>query len=248
MFDHVGIRVADQDASKRFYATVLAALGIELDTDEPGLLEWDDFALGRIRAGAPRRRAGCTSASWRRRASTSTRSGGRAPRPGSATRRARPAARVPRRLLRRASCSTPTATAPRPSTTATCARAGTSTTCGSASPTCAAAAAFYREISPSPASSCATRTPAARTSPAPPPRSCCSRTSGRPSTCTSRSRRTRTPPSTPSTHAAIAAGYRDNGGPGERPEYHEGYYGAFVLDPDGNNIEVVCHNRGHSDA
>jgi catechol 2,3-dioxygenase-like lactoylglutathione lyase family enzyme len=43
--------------------------------------------------------------------------------------------------------------------------------------------------------------------------------------------------------AAIAAGYRDNGAPGERPHYHPGYYGAFVLDPDGNNVEVVCHNR-----
>jgi catechol 2,3-dioxygenase-like lactoylglutathione lyase family enzyme len=43
--------------------------------------------------------------------------------------------------------------------------------------------------------------------------------------------------------AAIAAGYRDNGAPGERPHYHPGYYGAFVLDPDGNNIEVVSHNR-----
>jgi len=42
---------------------------------------------------------------------------------------------------------------------------------------------------------------------------------------------------------ALAAGYRDNGGPGERPEYHPGYYGAFVLDPDGNNIEVVFHDR-----
>jgi catechol 2,3-dioxygenase-like lactoylglutathione lyase family enzyme len=43
--------------------------------------------------------------------------------------------------------------------------------------------------------------------------------------------------------AAIAGGYRDNGAPGERPHYHPGYYGAFVLDPDGNNIEVVSHNR-----
>ena len=43
--------------------------------------------------------------------------------------------------------------------------------------------------------------------------------------------------------AAIAAGYRDNGGPGERPAYHAGYYAAFVLDPDGTNVEVVCHNR-----
>jgi catechol 2,3-dioxygenase-like lactoylglutathione lyase family enzyme len=43
--------------------------------------------------------------------------------------------------------------------------------------------------------------------------------------------------------AALAAGYRDNGPPGERPVYHPGYYGAFVLDPDGNNVEVVNHNR-----
>jgi catechol 2,3-dioxygenase-like lactoylglutathione lyase family enzyme len=43
--------------------------------------------------------------------------------------------------------------------------------------------------------------------------------------------------------AALEAGHRDNGGPGERPAYHEGYYGAFVLDPDGNNVELVNHNR-----
>jgi catechol 2,3-dioxygenase-like lactoylglutathione lyase family enzyme len=40
---------------------------------------------------------------------------------------------------------------------------------------------------------------------------------------------------------AIAAGGKDNGGPGVRPHYHEHYYGAFVLDPDGHNIEAVCH-------
>ena len=39
------------------------------------------------------------------------------------------------------------------------------------------------------------------------------------------------------------AGFRDNGAPGERPQYHPGYYGAFVLDPDGNNVELVNHNR-----
>jgi catechol 2,3-dioxygenase-like lactoylglutathione lyase family enzyme len=39
------------------------------------------------------------------------------------------------------------------------------------------------------------------------------------------------------------AGYRDNGPPGERAIYHPGYYGAFVLDPDGNNVEIVNHNR-----
>ena len=41
--------------------------------------------------------------------------------------------------------------------------------------------------------------------------------------------------------AALAAGGRDNGAPGPRPIYHENYYGAFVLDPEGNNIEAVCH-------
>jgi catechol 2,3-dioxygenase-like lactoylglutathione lyase family enzyme len=41
--------------------------------------------------------------------------------------------------------------------------------------------------------------------------------------------------------AAIAAGGKDNGAPGPRPHYHANYYGAFVLDPDGHNIEAVCH-------
>ncbi len=41
---------------------------------------------------------------------------------------------------------------------------------------------------------------------------------------------------------ALAAGGTDNGGPGLRPHYHPGYYGAFVLDPDGHNIEAVFHD------
>jgi|SRR6516162_2076716 catechol 2,3-dioxygenase-like lactoylglutathione lyase family enzyme len=41
--------------------------------------------------------------------------------------------------------------------------------------------------------------------------------------------------------SALAAGGRDNGRPGLRPQYHAAYYGAFVLDPDGYNIEAVCH-------
>ena len=44
--------------------------------------------------------------------------------------------------------------------------------------------------------------------------------------------------------AAVAAGYEDHGAPGERTVYHPGYYAAFVIDPDGHNIEVVNHNRG----
>lgn len=43
--------------------------------------------------------------------------------------------------------------------------------------------------------------------------------------------------------AAVAAGGVDNGRPGLRPEYHAGYYAAYVLDPDGNNIEAVVHGE-----
>jgi catechol 2,3-dioxygenase-like lactoylglutathione lyase family enzyme len=42
--------------------------------------------------------------------------------------------------------------------------------------------------------------------------------------------------------AAIAAGGKDNGPPGLRPHYHANYYGAFVIGPDGHNMEAVCHN------
>jgi len=41
----------------------------------------------------------------------------------------------------------------------------------------------------------------------------------------------------------MRGGYHDNGPPGERPQYHPGYYGAFVLDPDGHNVEAVFHDR-----
>jgi catechol 2,3-dioxygenase-like lactoylglutathione lyase family enzyme len=42
--------------------------------------------------------------------------------------------------------------------------------------------------------------------------------------------------------AALEAGGRDNGEPGRRPQYHERYYAAYVFDPDGNNVEAVCHS------
>ncbi|HTS82472.1 MAG TPA: VOC family protein [Myxococcaceae bacterium] len=43
--------------------------------------------------------------------------------------------------------------------------------------------------------------------------------------------------------AALKAGGKDNGPPGPRPHYHANYYGAFVLDPDGHNVEAVCHTH-----
>lgn len=47
--------------------------------------------------------------------------------------------------------------------------------------------------------------------------------------------------------AALLAGGTDNGAPGLRPIYHPGYYGAFILDPDANNVEVVCHTDPSGD-
>ena len=47
--------------------------------------------------------------------------------------------------------------------------------------------------------------------------------------------------------AALAAGGTDNGAPGVREHYHANYYGAFVLDPDGNNVEAVCHSPAKDD-
>lgn len=44
--------------------------------------------------------------------------------------------------------------------------------------------------------------------------------------------------------AALAAGGKDNGAPGLRPNYHASYYAAFVIAPDGHNIEAVCHLAG----
>ena len=44
--------------------------------------------------------------------------------------------------------------------------------------------------------------------------------------------------------AALAAGARDNGAPGLRPHYHPNYYAAFVIGPDGHNLEAVCHTAG----
>jgi catechol 2,3-dioxygenase-like lactoylglutathione lyase family enzyme len=48
--------------------------------------------------------------------------------------------------------------------------------------------------------------------------------------------------------AALAAGGKDNGGPGLRPQYHANYYAAFVIGPDGHNVEVVCHMPGPNTA
>jgi catechol 2,3-dioxygenase-like lactoylglutathione lyase family enzyme len=119
VFDHVTIRVSDRAASERFYATVLAPLGVARTHSDETFAEWDDFSLAAATADHP------------------------------PTRRLHIAWIAPTREI---------------------------------------ADEFWR--------------------------------------------------------VGTAAGYRDDGPPGERPEYHAGYYAAFALDPDGHNVEVVNHNRG----
>ena len=118
VFDHVGIRVEDRDASERFYRTVLGALGIDQTTSRDRLAEWDDFALSPPDEDHP----------------------------------------VTRRLH-----------------------------IGFGARSREAVDAFWR--------------------------------------------------------AGVEAGYQSDGEPGVRPVYAPDYYGAFLLDPDGNNIEVVNHNE-----
>jgi catechol 2,3-dioxygenase-like lactoylglutathione lyase family enzyme len=67
-------------------------------------------------------------------------------------------------------------------------------------------------------------------------------------TCISRSRRPTAPRSTASMPPRSPPAVREHGKPGERAQYHPGYYGAFVLDPDGNNIEAVHHGEADRSA
>ncbi len=64
--------------------------------------------------------------------------------------------------------------------------------------------------------------------------------------CTSPSRHLIARRWTRSTRRRLGAGGRDNGAPGLRSRYHPGYYAAYVLDPDGNNVEAVFHDRSVS--
>ena len=173
----------------------------------------------------------------------STSSGESAPRPDTGRRAPGAAPGILPGLLRRRSCSIPTATAPRPSTTPATPRGAPSTTCGSASPTSPQAKAFYETIAPHAGLRTGTDTPdrvqfvgadgsfsLVRGTPTEHLHLAFPTAENASSIGSTR------PPSPPAT--------RSNGDPGERPRYHPGYYAAFVLDPDGNNIEVVNHNRG----
>jgi catechol 2,3-dioxygenase-like lactoylglutathione lyase family enzyme len=241
VFDHVTIRVGDREASQRFYATVLATLGMEPTYVDAHLVEWDDFSLAAARAERPvtrRLHVGFVAPSpehvddfWR----TGTEAGYRDDGPPG----------------------------PRPQygadyyggflldpdgNSAEAVHHGTMRAGGNidhvwirvADP--AAATRFYETIAPH---------AGFRRDPATTDRAqfrgesgSFSLLAGEPTANLHMAFPARDDATVQAFHRiATAAGYRDNGAPGERPVYHAGYYAAFVLDPDGNNIEVVNHNR-----
>jgi catechol 2,3-dioxygenase-like lactoylglutathione lyase family enzyme len=150
MFDHVGIAASDLAVSERFYRTVLSALGVEPSHADPGLVEWEDWAMGPTDREHPVTRG--------------LHVGFRAP---------------DRDQFSGPDFSFSVVRDDRPLTQ--------HVHLAFTADTDATVRAFHA--------------------------------------------------------AALAEGYEDHGAPGERAVYHPGYYGAFVLDPDGYNVELVNHNR-----
>ena len=241
MFDHVGISVSDRAASKRFYSTVLATLGLPPDSSEH-YDEWDQFALGAATAQRPlttglhiaffAAATDLVDAFWRAGVDAGYESDGEpGPRPqygddyyGGF-------------LLDPDGNSVEAVNLARERET------GWIDHLWIRVPDVHAAARFYDAVAPHTRFSRAEgmpgtahfRGPGATFSLVP---------GGDPT----RNLHLAFPGDRDAVHAfhaaATGAGYADNGPPGERPVYHPGYYAAFVCDPDGNNVEVVDHGDG----
>jgi catechol 2,3-dioxygenase-like lactoylglutathione lyase family enzyme len=241
MFDHVTIRVADLAGSERFYDTVLATIGIDKEHSDDELAEWGDFSLSPAREDRPATRGlhvGFRAPSrakvdefWRAGTEAGYRDDGApGPRPqyiedyyGSflLDPDGNSAEAVHHSLLR---------------------RSGAVDHVWIRVADVGAAKRFYETVAPYAGFRLGSDTPeraqflgagASFSVVAGPPSEHVHMAFPAPDNAT-----------VDAFHGALTqAGYRDNGAPGERAVYHPGYYGAFVLDPDGNNVEVVCHNR-----
>ncbi len=245
MFDHVTIRVSDRSSSERFYNTVLAPLGIDESYRTASFSEWGEFLLaGAERGGSPTRGLHIAFVSpspaqvdgfWRAGTEAGYRDDGR---PG------------PRPEYREdyygAFLLDPDGNSAEAVNHGAPRRGGIIDHLWVRVADVAAARRFYETIAPHAGLSVSEQTP---------DRVELSGQSG----SLSLVRATRGAP-TENLHlafpagddadvlrfhqAAIDAGYRSNGAPGERRRYHPGYYSAYVFDPDGTNVEVVNHNRG----
>jgi catechol 2,3-dioxygenase-like lactoylglutathione lyase family enzyme len=246
MFDHVGIAVSDLAASERFYRTVLGALGIEPDHADEGLVEWEDWAMGPTDGGHPLTRGlhvafrastrEAVHAFWQAGVDAGYRDDGRpGPRPqygpdyyGGF-------------LLDPDGNSAEAIHSERPEP----APPGWIDHLWIRVRDLEASKGFYEAISPYAGIALGDDEPG-RVQFKGEGFSFSLIDDGRPLT---ENVHLAFPAADDATvrafhEAAVAAGYTDNGGPGERAAYHPGYYGAFVLDPDGHNVEVVNHNRG----
>jgi catechol 2,3-dioxygenase-like lactoylglutathione lyase family enzyme len=238
VFDHVTIRVADRDASERFYATVLATLGIEQTHRGADFLEWDDLSLAadgpvtrRLHIGFVAPSRGHVDEFWRAGTAAGHRDDGP---PG------------PRPQYRDdyygAFLLDPDGNSAEAVHHGALRRGGAIDHLWIRVADVAASKRFYETVAPH---------AGFRLKHDAPDRAQFAGASGSFSLVAG--------PPTEHVHLAFpvaddatvdafhrdatAAGHRDNGGPGERPVYHAGYYAAFVLDPDGNNVELVNHNR-----
>jgi catechol 2,3-dioxygenase-like lactoylglutathione lyase family enzyme len=241
LFDHVTIRVSEREASEAFYERLLAVIGIDKSSSDEHGAEWDDFSLVQATEDRPvteRLHVGFVASSrtevdafWREGVDAGYRSDGEpGPRPE----------------------YSPTYYGsflldPDGNSVEAVVHEETGNSTGIDHlwlrvTDLAAAQRFYELIAPFGAFAARTRTPERASFrgangsfsilPGPPSRHVHLAFPATNNTTVVAFHRT-----------ATNAGFSDNGAPGERAAYHPGYYGAFVLDPDGNNVEVVNHNR-----
>ena len=241
MFDHVAIRVADRAASEAFYETVFAPLGIEATYDGEEYIEWDDFTLGQVDAEHPltRRLHVGFSAASREHVDAFWEAGREAGHPDAGAPGPRPQY-VPDYYG--AFLLDPDGNSIEAVHHEGMRRDGHVDHVWMRVADLPAARAFYATIAPVAGFRIGTDT-AERVS-FNGESGTFSLVPGDPTEHVHLAFSARDRAAVDAFHAtALAAGYRDNGAPGERPRYHPGYYGAFVLDPDGNNIELVDHGR-----
>jgi catechol 2,3-dioxygenase-like lactoylglutathione lyase family enzyme len=242
VFDHVGIRVTDRAASERFYLTVLGALGIDQDVSSDWLAEWDDFALSPIEEGHPvtRRLHIGFGARSREDVDAFWRAGVDAGYPSDGEPGERP---IYSPDYYGAFLLDPDGNSIEAVHGSWVGPPGNIDHLWLRTADVAAAKRFYATIAPFAGLRMGADTLdriqfRTRSS------SFSLVSGGAPTEHTHIAFGADDNATVDAFHrAALDAGYRDNGGPGERPAYHPGYYGAFVLDPDGNNIEVVNHNE-----
>jgi catechol 2,3-dioxygenase-like lactoylglutathione lyase family enzyme len=240
MFDHVTIRVGDREASEHFYDTVLPAIGVEKRHSDEELAEWGDLSLAaatgekpvtrRLHIGFSAQSCALVDAFWRAGIDAGYRDDGA---PG--LRPQYSPSYYGAFLLDPDGNSVEAVTHDEP-------RTGTIDHLWIRVADLDASSRFYETMTPHTRFELQSEAPGRRTFVG--SNGSFSLVAGAPTEHVHIAFPAADDETVEAFHrAALAAGHRDNGAPGERAAYHPGYYGAFVLDPDGNNIEVVNHNR-----